>query len=279
MSWLRALEIGLDIANVAVNVSNSAQLSELRRMGASSERRIRVAAELRNQVFNFRQAADAALSSESDSVFRTAIAMRLLEQRLLDSKISPNDFDNFSDKEYVHSVVRHIQDSAQRLYDACSPFEQQEIPNLVNTILRLPDYKYFIEKHADYTELKRAKKVVDQLSDRNSSGTGFGLGWLKVGSAIYLGFYAYLSQSVFTGILMLAIWIAGYIGLSKWQNSDKYKSANLTYTTLNSRMNANQMASLEREFGSLERVQLLHEDAERSLRTIFGSALTPQLAD
>ena len=274
MSWLRALEIGLDITNVAVNISNAAQLNELQRMGASAELRMRIAKELRNQIFTFRQAADAALSAESISVFRTTVAMKLLEQRLKESQITPDDFDDFADKEYVYTVTRHIQENTQRLYYLCSTAEQQDIPRLVQAILRLPDYKYFLAKNTNYIEYKRAKTIVDIFGERNSSGTGFGLGWVKVGMALGLGLYAITSGSVFIGVLMVGLWIGGYVFLNRWQNAEEYNVANSTCESLKRQIDVERMAVLTREFGSIDHAQKLCVEAEKNIRNAFGNDAT-----
>lgn len=270
MSWLRALEIGLDLTNVAINIGNAERLNELQRLGQSAELRKQIAKELRNQVFSFRQAADSALSTETESVFRTTIAMRLLERRLQDTQITPDDFEEFADKEYVHQVTKHISDNATRLYYQCSADDQLDITDAVNAIINLPDLEYFVTNYDKYTELIGVKRTVDEYSERNSSGTGFGLGWVRVGAALALALFAATSGSAFMWIVAGAAWVGGHVMLSRWQNADAYKEAKSRFDSLNNTVSFKRMEVLNRQYGTLERAQQLRIEAESSIRAAFG---------
>lgn len=270
MSWLRALEIGLDITNVAINMGNAERLNELQRLGQSAELRKQIAKELRNQVFGFRQAADAALSTETESLFRTAIAMRLLERRLNDSQITPDDFEEFADKEYVHQVRKHISENASRLFYGCATEDQNDIQRVVDAIIHLPEYEYFVTNYDDYIKLSEAKSIVDEYGERNSSGMGFGLGWVRVGSAMGLALYAAMSNSVFVWVVVVGVWIAGYILSSRWQNAAVYKAAKEKFDILSKRISYDRMKALNRQLGTLDRARQYRSDAEITIRSAFG---------
>jgi hypothetical protein len=270
MSWLRALEIGLDITNVAVNLSNASRLNELQRLGQSAELRMTLARELRNQVFGFRQASDAALEMESVSVFRTAAAMKLLQQRLRETQITPDDFDEFADKEYVHTVTKHISDNTSRLYYQCSVEERDDIDEVVTAITHLPDYEYFLTHYEDFQRYGEVKRIVDEFSGRNESGAGFGVGYVRFFLVVTLLVFGGMSNSGVVWVFVIAAIIGANILISRWQNAGAFKDAKTLYDALLLRINVNRMGALERQLRTIENAQQRRQEAQWKIKSVFG---------
>lgn len=96
--------------------------------------RLRIIRELRKQIFAFQEAAESSLELESQQQLRTAAALKLLEMRLRDTGITPDNFDEFDDKEYVRNVIKYINTNAARLYAKCATTEQSAIEDVLAAI-------------------------------------------------------------------------------------------------------------------------------------------------
>src|SRR5690606_35725834 len=93
---------------------NAKKLKELQMQGAAIALIEALIKELRNQIFNFKQTAEAILVNEAETPVIAAGAMKLLERRLLESGITPDVFQEITDKEYTATVIRLIRENSDR---------------------------------------------------------------------------------------------------------------------------------------------------------------------
>jgi hypothetical protein len=285
MSWLRALELGLNITNVAVNLENAEKLSQLQKLGEAAEQR-QINAEiraqnaeqrkllinrLRSEFFTYRQAADAALESEAQSAFRTAVALKLLDHRLNETNISPADFEEFADKEFVHTVYKLLRDNANRIISTLSNDEQVRAHGVVHALIKLPEYDYFIAHFDDYRKLQEAEQVIASLEKKNVPELAQGLLWAKVILALVLLFQSlsYGSPAIF--VLSIGLWVGLYIAQARWQREDEYLKAVKIQKTLLPLLNKQLMSSVMAEVGSTENAAKLRAEAKSIITQEFGA--------
>lgn len=278
MTWLRALEIGLDIANVAINLENSERLNQLQRLGETAEFRQRTAElrkeltnKLRTEIFSYRQALDAALAAESLSVFRTSVALKVLEHRLNETKITSDDFEEFADKEFVHTVHKALRENAQRVFRSFDAEDQRNILEVVQALLKLPEYDYFLKTYTDYVRLQEADAVVRQLQKKNAPELLTGLMWFKMIAGTMLTLYAAATASIVAWIACISAWVGGYILQLRWQQPAAYKQAVETQKSLQPRINASLMRTIEAEVKHPEHAKVLRDHAQVIIRKAFGT--------
>lgn len=277
MSWLRALEIGLDITNVAINLENSERLSELQRLGQTAEFRSQTA-ELRNQltnqlrkeIFSYRQAAEAALTGETLSRFRTVVALKLLEHRLRETKITPDDFNEFSDKEYVLSVYKLFSDEISRIMSALTGEEKSSVPTATNALIKHPDYDYYIKKYTDYQHLRIAQSILLTYDSRNTREISSLFLWYNVISALMMAVYASQAQTGLAWVICIVVWVGLVVWQFRWQNAAEYKNAKNSCDRLLPNTNMTLLEFVDQEVQSLEKAHILRAEAETVIRAAFG---------
>ena len=96
MGWLDNL---LDVAGIGLGIAQLNQLNELKQQGASKTLVQAVLNDLRQQIFNYKQAAENILETEKKNPRAAAGAMCILKMRLQDSGITPNLFLDLNDKD------------------------------------------------------------------------------------------------------------------------------------------------------------------------------------
>jgi len=278
MSWLRAVEIGLDITNVAINLENSERLGELQRLGQTAELRQQTA-ELRNQlvnqlrkeIFSYRQAADAALTGETFSPFRTVVALKLLEHRLRQTKITPDDFYEFSDKEYVVSVYKLLSENINRIMTALTVDERSSVPNVTNALIKHPEYDYYIKKYTDFQQLRIAQTIMRTFGKRNASEISSLFLWCNIIFALMMSLYASQAQTGLAWVICIVVWVGLVVWQFRWQNAAEYRNAKSSCDRVLPNTNLTLLESVDQEVKSLEKAHILRTEVETVISAAFGN--------
>lgn len=108
--------LGLNLGNAAISAGNAAKLEEMRRQGATTEAMLAITAVFRDQIFRYKQTAEAILASEAKSPKVAAASMKFLQVDLDQSSIKPELFLDLSDKEYCANTTRLIRDNSVRMF-------------------------------------------------------------------------------------------------------------------------------------------------------------------
>lgn len=278
MSWLKAIGIGLDLADAYIAEQNAKKLKELQMQGAAIALIEALIKELRNQIFNFKQTAEAILVDESETPVIAAGAMKLLERRLLESGITPDVFQEITDKEYTAAVIRLIRENSDRMLRGLSKEEQVEINHVASVASRLQDYEFYVENYQKGKELQKATEVVATYKNRQGCLPIVGLIlYFYPGIAfpflfaVMLGGGSDAGQSI-VGFIGLGLWTWGLIGILKWKNGGGYKDANNVIKKHGEDFNLAYFNSLEKELGDVQEIKKRHNEARRIAGNFFGES-------
>jgi hypothetical protein len=273
MGWLDVLNVGLGVANVAVNVSNASKLEQLQAQGAAAALIQAVITELRDQIFKFKQAAEAILASEAQSTKVAAGAMQLLELRLQDSGINPDLFRELSDKEYAASTIRLIRDNSSRLLGQLPDAERGEVTRVAAIASHLPKYNYYLANYSEGKRLQEAAYTVAEYAPRNSCLVQIGLVlYVYPGIGIPIGVMISLFGNSLGIILGLAVWVAGLVAIMRWMNARGYRQAKKLLDDSKNKLDLEQFNALDRELGGEDKTRRSQAEAQRLVQDFFGSS-------
>lgn len=275
MSWLKAIGIGLDLADAYIAEQNAKKLKELQMQGAAIALIEALIKELRNQIFNFKQTAEAILVNEAETPVIAAGAMKLLERRLSESGITPDVFQEITDKEYTATVIRLIRENSDRMLRGLSKEEQAEINHVASVASRLQDYEFYVENYQKGKELQKATEVITTYKNRQGCLPIVGLIlYIYPGIAfpflfaVMLGGSSDAGQSI-VGFIGLGLWTWGLIGILKWKNGSGYKDANNVIKKHGEDFNLAYFNSLEKELGEVQEIKKRRNEARLIASNFF----------
>lgn len=277
MGWLNT---ALNAASLGADLYNASQLSTLRQQGADAALIQAFIRHLRDQIFQFKQAADSALAMEAQSPLTAAGAISIVADRLHDSGVTPELFPELGDKEYAAQAIRLIEENHRRLLALLSPPEQNEVARVVEVADRLLDYNYYLENYNDGRRLADAENAVTQYAGRNGCLVQMGLlSYVFIGLPVCIVFF----MDLFTGgsrsssaawdtgfIVGIGVWVAGLVMIKRWQNTKSYKRAKKVVDELKDEIDLPRFLALENELGDPARAQQLQQEAQSFLATFFG---------
>jgi len=278
MGWLNT---ALNAASLGADLYNAAQLSTLRRQGADAALIQAFIRHLRDQIFQFKQAADNALAMEARSPLAAAGAISVVADRLHDSGVTPELFPELGDKEYAAQTIRLIEENHRRLMARLTPAEQGEVARVVAAADRLPDYNYYLENYDDGRRLVEAAPAVEQYAGRNGwlLRNGFGLLYYFVGLPASIGLFVALfsggnwssNTGVIPGLVVgIGAWLAGAIMFSRWLHHKEYKEAKKVVDELKDKIDLPRFIALDNELGGTTQARQLQQEAQGFLAAFFG---------
>lgn len=279
MKWSDVLDVGLDVANVAINVNNASQLEELRMQGAATALIQAIIKELRDQIFNYKQVAESILASENESKIISAGAMKVLETRLNKSGITPDLFQELADKEYVANTLKLVRENSNRLFNMLSENEKNTVLNVVSTTGRFPDYNFYLDNYSTGKSIQRSAEIVREYKDRNGCLTQIGIGlyvYPGIAVPVWLAFALGDALSdewgfVIGGVLGAGLWIFGLVKILKWKNGREYKEAKKIIDS-HSAFNLDYFNQLDKEFNGEDVVKQKLAEAQNVAQNFFGNA-------
>jgi hypothetical protein len=276
MGWLNTL---LDAGILAAQVSSMSKLETLKKQGAQAAALQVVLAEIRRQIFNYKQEAEDILSMADQNPKLAAAALRILDQRLKASGITPDLFIDLSDKDYAASTIRLIRDSSNRLMAQLPPDEQAEVATVTAAAIRLPDYDYYT---AHYADMQRYRAAVP-LARKHHSGRGclyaaivIGCAWVGMGLCAFTSLAGRNTSSsgVFSGMgtgliigLAVGIGLIWYLSRGAQAAADAKKIVDQVSATVD----VEEFDRLDKEFGGdYQRVVMLQQQAQTVVNAFFG---------
>jgi hypothetical protein len=281
MGWLNTL---FDAGILAAQVSSMNKLETMKKQGAQAAALQAILAEIRRQIFNYKQEAEEILSMADQDPKLAAGALRILEQRLKASGITPDLFIDLSDKDYAASTIRLIRDNGNRLIAQLSPDEQTEVATVTAAAIRLPDYDYYTAHYADMQRYRAA----EPLARKHHSGRGclyaaivIGCAWIGMGLCAFTGLAGgnTSSSGVFSGMgTGLMIGLAVGIGLIWYLSRGAQAAANAKKIVdeVKAKVDVEEFDALDKEFGGdYQRVVALLHQAQTVVHAFFGNDDTP----
>ncbi|MEI2692597.1 MAG: hypothetical protein V9H69_23885 [Anaerolineae bacterium] len=293
MGWLDVINVGLNLGNAAISAGNAAKLEEMRRQGATTEAMLAITAILRDQIFRYKQTAEAILSSEGKSPKIAAASMKFLELNLDRSSIRPDLFLELSDKEYCAKTTRLIHENSVRMFGQLSPTEQLEIGRVVEAADRKPDYEYYLANYANYQAYNAVKPTYNSLASKNSCGAKMMyLVWVAVGLAIMFtslmislvasvtdsGFLSFICgiSGLVTAIGGVGVMAWGFVRTSRQQKASEFNAAKRVVEDVTARVDVSRMQALDAEFGDKSQAEDLLRQAQATLNHFLqGAQLLP----
>ena len=137
MSWL---DVVTKLSLVAASASVVGRTVELQQRETEAVLQGAVLQQLRNQIFAYKQVAEELLITEDAPPKHIAAIMKLSEQLLAKSGLTPDLFTELYDKEYVASTSRCIRMNSRRLVGQLQIDDQREIEALVSALMQSNKY-------------------------------------------------------------------------------------------------------------------------------------------
>lgn len=159
MDWLETL---FDVAQLGTAISSRRKLKDLVDQGQSKEFTESLIAELKNEVFKYKQIMESILEKEDVPSLTKALGMELLKQKIIESEITAEMFPEFSDKEYVSKVFKDIKKSYNLLIENLTDEEKQEFRDFFVTEAEKDKYQYYIDNIESYRKYKQQKEKVSK---------------------------------------------------------------------------------------------------------------------
>ena len=143
---------------------------EMQRQGATADSMRALTSVLRDQIFRYKQTAEALLAGEAKSPKVAAGSMKFLEVNLDESQISPSLFLELGDKEYCVNTTQLIRENSARMFGQLTSDEQAEVGRVIEAASRKPDYEYYLANYDSYQSMKAVEPTYNQLASRNTCG-------------------------------------------------------------------------------------------------------------
>lgn len=214
---------------------------------------------IRDQVFHFRQTAEALVAKVDRSPRLCAGVLLLIAQRMRYAQISYELFDEIADKEFVVDTQRYINAQTSRLLQAIPAFELTEVLDMVAAYEQVDDLKYFIE-HIDtvtaYTvfqsqvHVDSAQKTIQYTVAIATSGLA-ALGW------------------VLSPWLTLVLVVVGIMGIV-WYTQTQQQRAQKLRQLYKKCDNHQRVLSLQPRYKNKEIARNLLEQQQRTVKAFFG---------
>jgi len=281
MGWLDVINVGLNLGNAAISAGNAAKLEGMRRQGATTEAMLAIMAILRDQIFRYKQTAEAILFSEAKSSKIAAASMKFLQVNLDQSSIRPELFSDLSDKEYCANTTRLIRDNSARMFGQLSSNERAEVGRVVEAARRSPDYEYYLANHDSIQSMKAVEPTYNRLASRNSCGAKM---WYLVWGVVGLVFPAMmplllgdsLDMAGVFALLGLGLYFVGFVVIARFQKSGEFNRAKKVIEGVKANVDVPRMQKLEAEIGGPQQAQRLQGQAQATLDSFLqGAQLLP----
>lgn len=277
MKWSDVLDVGLGVANLAVNADNASKLESLRMQNAALSLIQAVIKQLRDQIFNYKQTAETILANESKMPLASAGAMKILEERLRESNITPELFQELSDKEYAANAIKLIRENSSRMFNQLSDAERTQVLEVASATSRLSDYNFYVENYEAAKKLQQATETVNVYKDRNGCLTMIGIGLYIY--PVGIGTLALMAEGGFwivVSIIAFALWVWGFTAILKWKNGQGFKSAKEYVEQHKDTVDLKYFNKLEKKLGDVEQVKILQGEAQNVVEKFFQD--TPMLS-
>ena len=255
MGWLNTF---VNVASFGAEVAQLSKLEALKQQGAEAAMIQAVLQALRNQIFQYNQAAKEILTVEEQNPKLAAGGMRVLQLRLEDSGIKPEMFPDLSDKEYVANTFRTVRENSSRLWQQLPEETRAEVASAAEAAEDLPRYEYYLMHYDAAQELKAAVPIYEKYKGRDNCLVRSGSGLLGVFVAPLLLFGCALMAGDMMGeraagllsCVALLAWFGVLFGIFKLNNVPAYNEAKKTIQQYkDSDIDLDRFVYLEKEFG------------------------------
>lgn len=265
MGWGDVISIGLGLGNAALNASNASTLQQMKLEQASEAIYREFISFARNGLFHLKQTAENVLAGEEESPLKAAGAMRILDNQLSSSGITPDLFPELVDKEYAAATAKLISGNSNRMYAALDADRKTQVDQLVEHMQQLTDLQYYLE-HADSVSRLRTNENANNVGGAmQNKGCLISLGLFALGTVLAM---ISLELGVLTGF---AAWIVGIVGLIQLvRNRSATNAAQKTLKELESTIDLPRFNLLNQKFLSMEKAKLLQKESEQYVENFFG---------
>lgn len=266
MGWGDVISIGLGLGNAALNASNASTLQQMKLQQAGEAMYREFISLARNGLFNLKQTAESVLADEGDTPLKATGAMRILDEQLSSSGITPDLFPELVDKEYAAATVKLINGNSSRLYAALDADDKKQVDQLVMHLQRLADLRYYLGHADDASRLKAAKSApsVDESPLKNK-------GCLITIGLFVLSYLLFVVSADLGMLVMCASWVVGigvlvsFVGKRGATNATKK-----TITELESNIDLPRFYMLERQFNTPDEALQRQKESEGYVENFFG---------
>ena len=265
MGWGDVISIGLGLGNAALNASNASTLQQMKLQQATEAMYREFISFARNGLFHLKQTAENVLAGEEESPLKAAGAMRILDNQLSSSGITPDLFPELVDKEYAAATAKLISGNSNRMYAALDADGKTQVDQLAEHMQRLSDLQYYLDHADNASRLKAVKTSTIDGNPVQNKGCLIAIGLFVLSSLLIL-------VSAELGMLaMFASWVVGIGALVSF--AGKRRAANATHKTieqLESNIDLPRFYNLEQQFKTLDGAKQSQKESEQYVESFFG---------
>jgi hypothetical protein len=271
MSWLRALELGLNVTTTWQLLSANEKLEVLRAQGAAEEARQQYVRAMKQQLFECREAVEAALSSEADAPLKTAGALQMIRARVEDFEITTACFDAFDDKEYARTVLQAIQHNATRLWHDRTPEEQQQINGLVDAMRVIPAAEMYLRSAHQFEALRQKRQKIEDGQEQLQSDRRTAL-LLAIPMIIMVVLGAVTQSLTLSWLGLLSAIPSVYIVTRSSFRQVGTGITKISAKFLDFELDDPELRRLHDLYGTAEQAMVARDTALEKIRTFFGNS-------
>lgn len=258
-----------DVANLAINVGQSAQLAAQREKLASLQEQAMVEAlrrqlieEMRNFVFASGEQLKVLAEYKEEAPQAVFVTSGVMAWKFEAGGVTPEVFPEFRDKEYVQQVRKRLQETFADARDRLNETERQEAEECVQAITQMPLLNEAIELQSEAEELEKTQQEWNRLE----------LGREQ---------YPQKAKNILIGAVVLSLLLCVVSGLSGSSNSGfgvvacslgglALVGGGIAYFVMNSKGRTPEWERLKRKRQTLQRKKP-DESKVRQIRDVLGT--------
>ncbi len=167
MSWLSAI---VDVADLAVGINNAVKLQKMQEMGNQMQVVDALRSVMREYIFQANQTKEDLLMYKKRKPIAVAAGLYYLEAELEESPISPDVFDDISDKEYVASTLRSIRMERMEMLEYFSSDQRELAETTGHALNNYEELEILGTMHDEAVKLSKLKTKYKDLEKGKPRG-------------------------------------------------------------------------------------------------------------
>lgn len=192
----------LDVANLALNIGQTAQLaSQQEQLASMQEREIRE--EIRKKIIKIARDEVYANTKElkilteykEEAPLTVNVAARAMQYQLKDMHIDANLFDDIADKEYVDTLLAGLQATIDDSHSRLDPVQREKADAGYRAIIQMPYLEEAIQMQADLETYQRTASEWARLQEIKNKAVRSG--WMyAIGALVLTGAWCGLGSAI-----------------------------------------------------------------------------------
>lgn len=214
---------------------------------------------VRDQVFHYRQTAEALMAKVDRSPRLCAGVMLLLARRMLYSRVTYEIFDTLDTKEYVVDTINYIQHNTSALIKSLPDYEITEVIEMAEALEQKLDLKFFIEHYDTVVQLDTCRKA---LHDNNTRYMMY--------AAIGIATVALAALSWVLSPIITLVWLGVGGGIAAYYQAWQQRLSRQERSILAACCDIPRVQALARRYKNTTIAKYELESVQRTVQAFFG---------